>query len=174
MEIQIIEGGTDIVEGAMERREADLCLYAGGEGKNFEWIPLCEDQMLALVPPEHPLAKESSMPLEAFVKEPFIMPMPGYDGEVHDILEKLPQQPHIVFSACSDYAIISMVAQGLGVSILAGLLLRNYPNNAVALPIEPVQCRMLGMGVPRVKSASPMTKNFMQYVQEYVRQKGWA
>ena len=63
VEIQIIEGGTDIIEGAMERREADLCLYAGGEGKNFEWLPLCEDQMLALVPPGHPLAEGAFVPL---------------------------------------------------------------------------------------------------------------
>ena len=168
VEIQIIEGGTDIIEGAMERREADLCLYAGGEGKNFEWLPLCEDQMLALVPPGHPLAEGEFVPLEGFLTEHFIMPMQGYDGEVHDILAKLPQQPHILFSACSDYAIISMVAKGLGVSILAGLLLRNYPNDAVALPIRPAQSRMLGMGVPQVKAASPMTKNFMRYVQAYV------
>ena len=170
VEIQIIEGGTDIIESAMERREADLCLYAGGEGKNFEWIPLCQDRMMALVPPKHPLAKENFVPLEAFLEEPFIMPMPGYDGEVHDILEQLPQQPNIRFSACSDYAIISMVAQGLGMSVLADLLLRNYPNDAVALPMEPPQYRMLGMGVPRMKAASPMTRNFMRYVQDYVKQ----
>ena len=173
VEIQIIEGGTDIVEGAMERREADLCLYAGGEGKNFEWIPLCQDRMLAMVPPGHLLAEQESVPLEAFAAEPFIMPMPGYDGEVHDILEKMPQQPRISFSACSDYAIISMVAHGLGVSILSELLLRNYPNDAVALPMDPPQYRMLGMGVPQIKTASPMTKNFMRYVQAYVKDKGW-
>ncbi|WP_455582906.1 LysR family transcriptional regulator [Dysosmobacter sp.] len=170
VEIQIIEGGADIIEGAMDRREADLCLYAGGEGRDFEWLPLCQDQMLALVPPGHPLAAGEFVPLESFLQEPFIMPMPGYDGEVHDILEQLPQPPHIRFSACSDYAIISMVAQGLGVSILAELLLRNYPNDAVALPIRPAQHRMLGMGVPQVRAASPMTRNFMRYVQEHVKQ----
>ena len=63
-----------------------------------------------------------------------------------------------------------MVAKGLGVSILADLLLRNYPNDAVALPIQPPQFRMLGMGVPQVKTASPMTRNFMRYVQAYVEQ----
>ena len=126
--------------------------------------------MLALVPPGHPLAEGAFVPLESFLTEPFIMPMQGYDGEVHDILSNLPQQPHILFSACSDYAIISMVAKGLGVSILADLLLRNYPNDAVALPIQPPQFRMLGMGVPQVKTASPMTRNFMRYVQAYVEQ----
>ncbi len=169
VEIQITEGGADIIEGVMARREADLCLYAGGEGHDFEWLPLCRDQMLALVPPNHPLAGGLQMPLEELSREPFIMPMPGYDGEVHNILEKLTHRPRILFSACSDYAIISMVAEGLGVSILSELLLRHYPNGAVALPIEPTQSRMLGMGVPQVKAASPVTRNFMRYIQEYVK-----
>ena len=157
----------------MERREADLCLYAGGEGKNFEWIPLCRDRMMALVPPGHDLAEQETVALQDMASVPFIMPMPGYDGEVHDILEEMPQQPKISFSACSDYAIISMVAHGLGVSILPELLLRNYPNDAVALPMEPDQSRMLGMGVPQIRTASAMTKNFMRYVQDYVKEKGW-
>ena len=168
VEIQIIEGGSDTIEEILANRQAELCLYAGGEGKGFEWLPLRRDRLLALVPPGHPLAEGEVVPLEGFLTEHFIMPMQGYDGEVHDILAKISQQPHILFSACSDYAIISMVAKGLGVSILADLLLRNYPNDAVALPIQPPQFRMLGMGVPQVKAASPMTKNFMRYVQAYV------
>lgn len=171
VEIQIIEGGTDIIEGAMNRREADLCLYAGGEGRNYEWLPLCRDRMLVLVPPNHPLTQHTSVPLEALVDEEFIMPMPDYDGEVRFILDKMPHWPHILFSACSDYAIINMVTQGLGVSILSELLLRHYPNDAVALPMEPAQDRMLGMGVPQVKTASPVTRNFMRYVEAFVKRR---
>lgn len=170
VEIEITEGGSNTIETIMANREADLCIYAGGEGKDFEWIPLCEDRMLALVSPEHPLAKAESVPLSAFTEEEFIMPMPGYDGEVRFILNKMERWPHILFSACSDYAIINMVTEGLGVSILPELLLRNYAHNAVALPIEPLQTRMLGMGVPQVKTASPVTRNFMRYVQAFVEE----
>ena len=154
----------------MERREADLCLYAGGERREIDWIPLCQDQLMALVPPGHPLAQREAVPLDAFLEEDFIMPMPGYDGEVHTILDKLRHWPNILFSACSDYAIINMVTKGLGVSILPELLLRNYKSEAVALPMDPPQYRMLGMGVAQVKNAPPVTQNFMRYVQEYVHQ----
>ena len=108
--------------------------------------------------------------LEAFLKEDFIMPMPGHDGEVRYILDKLSRWPHILFSACSDYAIINMVTEGLGVSILPELLLQNYGHTAVALPMDPPQERVLGMGVPQLKTASPVTRNFMRYVEEYVRE----
>ena len=171
VEIQIIEGGSNTIEEIMANRQADLCLYAGGEGKSFEWIPLCRDRMLALVASEHPLAKGENVPLEAFLQEDFIMPMPGYDGEVRYILDKMTRWPHILFSACSDYAIINMVTEGLGVSVLPELLLQNYSHNAVALPMEPPQERMLGMGVPQIKTVSPVTRNFMRYVETYISEK---
>ena len=97
------------------------------------------------------------------------MPLAGYDYEVHHILDQLGHYPNIRFSACNDYAIISMVTQGLGVSILPELLLRNYRNDAVAMPMSPAQYRILGMGVPQIRTASPVTRNFMEYVQTYVR-----
>jgi DNA-binding transcriptional LysR family regulator len=100
--------------------------------------------------------------------------MPDYDGEVRFILDKLARWPKILFSACSDYAIINMVTEGLGVSILPELLLRNYSHQAVALPMDPPQVRMLGMGVPQVKTASPVTRNFMGYVQRYIQRAGTA
>lgn len=168
VEIQITEMGSGAIEGIMENRQAELCIYAGGEGKGFEWVPLCQDRLLALVPPNHPLAAGSAVSLDALSAEAFIMPMPDYDGEVRFILNKMKHWPHILFSACSDYAIINMVTEGLGVSILSELLLKNYNHQAVALPIDPPQERILGMGVPQVKTASPVTRNFMQYVQEYV------
>lgn len=171
VEIQITEMGSGAIEEIMANRQAELCIYAGGEGKDFEWLPLCRDRMLVLVPPNHPLTRHTSVPLEALVDEEFIMPMPDYDGEVRFILDKMPHWPHILFSACSDYAIINMVTQGLGVSILSELLLRHYPNDAVALPMEPAQDRMLGMGVPQVKAASPVTRNFMRYVEAFVKRR---
>ena len=168
VEIEIIEMGSGAIETIMESRQAELCIYAGGEGKNFEWIPLCRDRMLVLLPQGHPRAGERTFPLEALTEEEFIMPMPDYDGEVRFILNRLKHRPHISFSACSDYTIINMVTQGLGVSVLPELLLKNCGHQAAALPLEPAQERMLGFGVPQMKAMSPVTRMFIQYVKEYV------
>jgi len=169
VEIQIIEGGANTIDTMMENREADLCLYSGGKQRDFEWIPLFEDKLLALMPPGHPLTELESVPIDALMNEQFIMPLAGYDYEVHHILDKLEHYPHIRFSSCSDYAIISMVTEGLGVSILPELLLRNYRNDAVAMPMDPPQSRVLGMGVSQIRTSSPVTRNFMRYVQEYLK-----
>ena len=170
VEIVIREDRADLIEAMMASREVDFCIYTGGQDRSFEWMPLYRDQMMVILPPGHPLEHSETVQLETLVSEQFILPLKGYDYEVYQILDKLPRYPHIRFTACSDYAIISMVAAGLGVSIMPELLLRNYSNRTVAVPLAPAQYRIIGMGVPQLKTASPVTRNFMRYIQDYVKE----
>ena len=170
VEVEIMEAGSRQIEEMMAERQVDLCLYAGGEGKGYEWIPLKADRMLVLVAPEHPLAAQERVGYEALAKEKFIAPMQMFDGEVYDILSTFPVQPVTAFSACSDYAIINMVGMGLGVSILPELLVKNYAGGTSVLELDPAVSRTLGMGVPQLKAVSPVTKSFMKYVEQYVKE----
>ena len=172
VEVQITETGSGAIEAQMAERQVELCLYAGGEGKDFDWIPLRADRLLVLLPPGHPLAARESFPLSALMEQEFIMPMPDYDGEVRFVLNKLPHWPHIRFSACSDYAIMNMVAAGLGVSVLPELLLQNHPHHTAARPLDPPQERTLGIGVPHRETASPVTQNFIRYAERFVNALG--
>ena len=172
VEIQIMEGGADTIEAMMENRQADLCLYAGGEGKSFEWVPLYRDRMLVLVAPEHPEASAERISPQRLQQERFIVPVKEYDGEVYGILDTFPAAPETAFSACSDYAIINMVRLGLGVSILPELVVKHYSGGTAALELDPPRYRMLGMGVPQMKAVSPVTQNFMRYVRAFVKELG--
>ena len=168
VEVEIIEAGSRQIEHMMEERQVDLCIYAGGHDRGYEWIPLKTDRMLVLVEPNHPLAGEKWVNYEQLAREQFIAPMQLYDGEVFEILSRFPVQPVTAFSACSDYAIINMVGMGLGVSILPELLVKNYSGGTSALELEPPVSRTLGMGVPQMKTVSPVTKCFMKYVEQYI------
>jgi len=170
VEVEIIEAGARQIERMMEERQVDLCLYAGGSGRGYEWIPLKTDRMLVLAEPGHPLASETRVSHERLAREKFIAPMQLYDGEVYDILSTFPVQPVTAFSACSDYAIINMVGTGLGVSILPELLVKNYSAGTVALELDPPVSRTLGMGVPQMKTVSPVTRCFMKYVDQFVKE----
>lgn len=168
VDVQIIEGGADEVESLVLGREADLCIYTGREGRGFDWYPLYRDPLLAVVPPDHPLAGAERFPVVELEGAEFILPRAGFDVDIHQVLEKAGYNPKIKFTSCNDYAIMSMVAAGLGVSILSKLILDSFPCQAVALPLEPAFSRILGMGVPADRTVSPATRNFMRYVRRYV------
>ena len=172
VEVEIMEAGSRQIERMVEERQVDLCIYAGGEDRGYEWIPLKTDRMLVLAEQSHPLAESHRVNYEQLAKEQFIAPMQLYDGEVFEILSRFPVQPVTAFSACSDYAIINMVGMGLGVSILPELLVKNYSGGTAVLELDPPVSRTLGMGVPQLKTLSPVTKCFMKYVEDFVAAQG--
>ena len=168
VDIQLYEDTAESIENIMAGRKADMCLYTGGLRQPFEWYPLWRDQVLALVPPDHPLTERDSVSVADLRTEQIIMPTAGYEYAVDNILSQL-KQPRISLTSTNDFAMISMVVEGLGIAIMPELILRNYRNDAVAIPLDPPQYRTIGMGIPQVKTASPVTRNFMKYVQDYVR-----
>ena len=168
VEIVIREDRADLIEAMMASREVDFCIYTGGQDRSFEWMPLYRDQMMVILPPGHPLEHSETVQLETLVSEQFILPLKGYDYEVYQILDKLPRYPHIRFTACSDYAIISMVAAGLGVSIMPELLLRGRHDNVVIKELVPPSKRTIGLAIGETSSQSPATRKFADYIIKWV------
>ena len=167
VEVMIREADGDTIDAVMEAHEADLCLDAGGGARAVEWIPLCRDQLMAVLPRGHRLARERA---EALGQERLLLPLKGYGRAAHQLLDHLSGNPAVRFLACSDYAILSMVAAGLGISILPELLLEHYRDRTVAIPLEPAQYRTLGMGMPSRNTASPAVRNFAEYIRAYVQE----
>ena len=64
VEIDLHEGGYQSLESMRKESLVDLCISASGDCKDADWIPLFDDEMFAVVPPEHPLADAESVSLE--------------------------------------------------------------------------------------------------------------
>ena len=64
VEIKLMEGIWQEVSQWLEERTADIGFFSYQENMPFEWIPLAEDPMVALLPRSHPLAEASCYPLE--------------------------------------------------------------------------------------------------------------
>ena len=171
VEVMIREADGDTIDAVMEAHEADLCLDAGGGPRSVEWTPLCRDQLMAVLPRKHRLARERAVSLEALGQERLLLPLKGYGRAAHQLLDRLSGNPAARFLACSDYVILSMVAAGLGISILPELLLEHHWDQTVSIPLEPAQYRMLGMGMPCRSTASPAVRNFADYVRAYAQER---
>jgi DNA-binding transcriptional LysR family regulator len=134
----------------------------------FDVIPLQKDQMLVVLPTDHPLSSESVLTLSQIEKEPFIMPSKGSDDDINRVLEKASIKPDIKFKVGDDYAIMAMVEKGLGISILPELVLRGQQRNIRIAELEEPSYRSLGIAVNSLKHVSPAVRRFLDYVQKHL------
>lgn len=64
-----------------------------------------------------------------------------------------------------DYAIMSMVEQGLGISILPKLILRRIPYDVVIKPLDKPAYRTIGIAMKSKKGTSAALKKFLEYIE---------
>ena len=126
-----------------------------------------DGEMLAVLPKNHPLAKQKSIRLSDLAKEPFILLEEGQYSEPMAAFEAAGIVPNIKYTIHDDYAIMTMVEAGLGVSILAELMLRRTNFDNVCLPIEPSICRTLAIAYKSMDSLPIASKYFIDYLMEH-------
>lgn len=102
-----------------------------------------EDELMAVVPRGHRLAARKSIALADLCEESFILLERGSDNEISPLFERVGLFPQARFSTWDDYAIMSMVESGLGLSILPGLILTRCPYAIEKRPLEPAVHREL-------------------------------
>lgn len=127
-------------------------------------IPIKDGEMLAVLPKAHPLSKNSCICLEEISNEPFILLEEGHYSEPINAFNSLKLKPNIKYTIHDDYAIMTMVEAGLGVSILAELMLRRTNYEIVCLPINPPIYRKLAIGYKDKSSLPIASKYFIDYL----------
>ncbi|MCI6547521.1 MAG: LysR family transcriptional regulator substrate-binding protein, partial [Coriobacteriaceae bacterium] len=121
------------------------------------------DELMAVLPAGHRLAGEASVPVSALCEEPFIVLERGQDDEITPIFDRAGLSPNARFSTWDDYAIMSMVESGLGLSILPALILRRNPYAIVAKPLEPATYRDIRV-VYREGALPRAARRFLEYL----------
>ncbi|MCQ4672673.1 LysR family transcriptional regulator [Lactonifactor longoviformis] len=131
----------------------------------FETIFLEQDRLLAILPEQHPLAHLEKFPVVALCDEPFMLLEKGAKAEVSEIFERCNLTPKVHFTTWDDYAIMSMVESGLGISILPELILKRVPYGIIAKELDVPAYRNIGIALRSKKKASLSVKRFLDYLQ---------
>ena len=124
-------------------------------------------EMLAVLPKNHPLAKKKSISLSDLIDEPYILLEEGHYSEPMAAFETAGIIPNIQYTIHDDYAIMMMVEEGLGVSILAELILRRTNYDIICLPLNPPITRTLAVGYKDWDSLPIASKYFIEYLMEH-------
>ncbi len=88
---------------------------------DLRFVPIFQEPLVIALPETHPLAAHAQIPLRALADEPFILPppevVPSY-GEIISLCQQVGFSPKIVQEATWMITVLSLVAGGVGVTLL--------------------------------------------------------
>ncbi len=168
--IRLREGIRQEVIKWIDEKAADAGFLSYKEDMEYHWIPLAKDEMVAVFPKNHKCAFRESYDIMDCENEDFIMPALGHDDDVTELFNKYKLNPNIKFSTLENFAAMSMIEKGLGMSIMNELIMRNWQCDVVKLPLNPPQHIVLGIALPSWQNASPAAKRFIKYSVERLQQ----
>ncbi|MCH5193442.1 MAG: LysR family transcriptional regulator substrate-binding protein, partial [Oscillospiraceae bacterium] len=127
-------------------------------------IFLEEDKLLAILPENHRLTEYEKVPLSELCTEPFMLLEKGAKAEISEIFEKNGLIPNVRFTTWDDYAVMSMIESGLGVSILPQLIMKRIPYNIVIRELDVPAYRNIGIAFREKRTLSLAVKRFLDYL----------
>ena len=102
---------------------------------------------------------ESTISLARLLQEPFLSCPEQY------VEQYLPADtPRLEVAASDDGAILSMVAGGLGVSVLSAFSLAGYENRVRVIPLDRPLSRRLGVAVKSMPAANSPARLFLAFL----------
>jgi DNA-binding transcriptional LysR family regulator len=153
----------DIEEWIVEGR-VDCGFLRVPTATSLETEYLATDKLLAVLPVNHPLAGYDKFPVAAFAEYPFMLLEKGDKADISEIFDRCHVKPKVHFTTVDDYAVMSMVENGLGISILPELILRRTPYHIITKELDVPAFRDLGIAVRNKGSVSLALSRFMEHL----------
>lgn len=161
--IDIMDGARPDVFRHLESGDAELGFLAYAEPMPYEWIPLADESLLAVLPTDHPRAGDASYPIEAIREDDFILSSLGDEPEILNMLASHDIHPDIRFTTYDTPVNLAMVQRGLGVSICTELSSRHWSGPIVRLPLDPPEKVNFGIAFKSYESLSLVARRFLEY-----------
>lgn len=169
VDFRLMNGDYHDVEEWLSDGSIDIGFVNVPCGLDCECIPLMEDRLLAILPLNSRFQSYPKFPLVECETEPFISLLKSSDHDARRALEAAGVTPNVRFYTKDDYAILAMVEQGLGMSIMPELLLKGRHDRLLTLPLIPEAKRTIGIAIAAGSKAGPATRRFADYVVRYVK-----
>jgi len=170
-ELEMLNGDYHDMEQWLREGSVDLGFVTLPAPPNVRTIPLAEDPLVAILPKGHPLAAMEQIPVRELSRDPFISLLRSSDHDIHRALDRAGVRPNIKYTTKDDYAILAMVEQGLGISIVPQLLIRDRALNLEVRPLEPQASRTIALAIPEGQ-ALPVVDAFVRTAVSWVRDHG--
>lgn len=164
IEYEILLGDYSEVEKWIDDGRVDCGFLRLPTLAKFDTILLNRDEYKVVLPVGHFLAEKDEVAVEDLSGLPFLLLEHGGKTEVSDLLERSNVQPDIRFTTWEDFAIMAMVENGMGVSILPDMILKKIPYKVEIRSLKKPYYRSIGLAMKSKKHISPAVEKFIDYL----------
>ena len=173
VEFQISQGDYTLTEAWIKSGTIDFgFVISDGKNNGLEIKRLKHDNFVAVLPENHPLAQMNVVPLKLLAEEPFIALDMGDFSLVEQAFREENLTPKAQYKLHDDYGILAMVEEGLGVSVLADMITHRTNFKIAKRPTDPPIYRNLSIGYKSKDNLSLSSIEFINAIEEYVRNNG--
>lgn len=168
IEVELLEGNAQEIEDWLSDGRIDIAYTSLRPYFSFDTVKIMDDPMYAVLPRNHPRARDRSFPITAFKREPFLVYVSDTrpEKDLAQAMELAGIGDNAKFSSNFDMTILAMVEHNLGVTIMPRLILEGSGADVAAVPIDPPLSRSLGMAVRSMADASPAMRRLMSCTTE--------
>ena len=170
-QLEMRSGDYHDVEQWLREGSVDLGFITLPGPEGMRTIPLAEDPLVAILPKGHRLAALSQIPIQELGGGPFISLLQSSAHDIHRALDNAGIRPNIKYTTKDDYAILAMVEQGLGISIVPQLLIRGRTQNLEVRPLIPQASRTIALAYPGGE-ALPVVRAFGETAVDWLKNTG--
>lgn len=171
VEIRLLNGEYQEILDWLDEGKIDCGFITEAAVRGGPFLPLVQDEMMAVVSPRRQGQLVDCYPVEGFRQEPFIQPYQSHGDDVEHLFRQLNIRPQVRFTVKGDEAIVALVAKDLGVGLLPRLYLESAGDQVLALPLRPRQYRTIGLALSDRYEHLPLTHIFIQWIREWLEKR---
>ncbi|XNN69245.1 LysR family transcriptional regulator [Bacillus pumilus] len=168
IQVELYEGGYEEIEEWIASGTIDVG-FLTQPSREFETIPLFQDELVVLMQEEHRFNTKKVIEVDSLHDESFIMPKAGCDLIIKKLLKERGVKPHVLFEIGDNNTLISMVQEGLGVTIIPTLILPLQMSHTKVIPLETSVYREINLAFKSFKVASPSAKRWIEVVKDHFK-----
>lgn len=161
IEVHVDEGPDRQVIQWLEERRIDIGFVVLPEDR-FDTFALMEDQMVALLPADHPLTARKSLSLRDLCHDPFVLTEAGSSELVSRLFNAARLTPNIRYRCSQLLSTLDTVGRGDALTVVAeSSLPQDADRRYVKRPLSPPVRRQVGLAVLDQRQSSPATLAFI-------------
>ena len=170
IEVRIYEAGYDEISDLLYKHAIDLGIVADSfvkAGQMFEL--LVKDHMVCVVPEDFTTESEKMITVGEIKRGKLLMQYDAGEIELKKFLEDNEISVDEYIKVDDDNVMVALVEQGLGISVVPGLCVKNSRRKVKILGLKPDVYRNLGLVTASTRSPAPATVKMIAEIKNYVK-----